>query len=107
MANGYGSLTAVLANEDNVPALNRALERPFWHSHKGRDGLVGWQLEYAPRSGRGPIHRAAGLGAQEPAKRHLQICVHTVRSRNRHAKTLGPVIDEFSAPRGGGNYLVC
>ena len=46
MANGYGSLMAVLQDENNVPALNRALERHFWHSHKALDGLVGWQSEY-------------------------------------------------------------
>lgn len=46
MANGYGSLMAVLEDEDNVPALNRALERHFWHTHKGLDALVGWQSEY-------------------------------------------------------------
>jgi hypothetical protein len=37
---------AVLQDENNVPALNRALERHFWHSHKALDGLVGWQSEY-------------------------------------------------------------
>jgi len=46
MANGYGSLMAVLQDETNVPALNRALERHFWHSHKALDSLVGWQSEY-------------------------------------------------------------
>jgi Methane/Phenol/Toluene Hydroxylase len=46
MANGYGSIMAVLEDENNVPALNRALERHFWHSHKGLDALVGWQAEY-------------------------------------------------------------
>ena len=46
MANGYGSIMAVLEDENNVPALNRALERHFWHSHKALDALVGWQAEY-------------------------------------------------------------
>ena len=46
MANGYGSLMAVLQHEDNVPKINEALERHFWHSHKALDALVGWQSEY-------------------------------------------------------------
>lgn len=46
MANGYGSLMAVLSDERNVPGINRALERHFWHAHKSLDALVGWQAEY-------------------------------------------------------------
>jgi len=46
MANGYGSLMAVLQDDRNVPALNEALERHFWHTHRGLDALVGWQSEY-------------------------------------------------------------
>jgi Methane/Phenol/Toluene Hydroxylase len=46
MANGYGSVMAVLQDEDNVPALNEALERHFWHTHRGLDALVSWQSEY-------------------------------------------------------------
>lgn len=52
MANGYGSLISVLRNEENVPLINDALERHFWHAHKGLDALVGWQSEY------GSVHRA-------------------------------------------------
>jgi 1,2-phenylacetyl-CoA epoxidase catalytic subunit len=46
MANGYGSLLAVLSDEKNVPQINKSLERHFWHSHKALDALVGWQSEY-------------------------------------------------------------
>ncbi|KWW99077.1 methane monooxygenase [Carbonactinospora thermoautotrophica] len=46
MANGYGSVMMVLAEEDNVEPLNEALERHFWHCHRGLDALVGWQSEY-------------------------------------------------------------
>jgi len=46
MANGYGSLMAVLGDERNVPGINRALEKHFWHAHKSLDALVGWQAEY-------------------------------------------------------------
>lgn len=51
MANGYGTLFAVLQDESNVPLINEALERHFWHSHRGLDALVGWQSEY------GAVHR--------------------------------------------------
>lgn len=46
MANGYGSLMAVLGDMSNVEALNMSLERHFWHAHKALDSLVGWQSEY-------------------------------------------------------------
>ena len=49
MANGYGSVMALLAEEDNLPLLNESLERHFWHSHKTLDALVGWQAEYGAR----------------------------------------------------------
>ena len=49
MANGYGSVMALLADEDNLPFLNESLERHFWHSHKTIDALVGWQAEYGAR----------------------------------------------------------
>lgn len=50
MANGYGSLLAVLGDASNVPRVNDALERHFWHAHKALDGLVGWQSEYGART---------------------------------------------------------
>lgn len=49
MANGYGSVMALLADEDNVPHLNQALERHFWHSHKALDTAVGWGAEYGSK----------------------------------------------------------
>lgn len=49
MANGYGTLLAVLGEPDNIPKVNEALERHMWHSHKALDGLVGWQSEYGAR----------------------------------------------------------
>jgi methane monooxygenase component A alpha chain/propane monooxygenase large subunit len=49
MANGYGSLMALLENEDNVPHLNQALERHFWHAHKSLDTAVGWGAEYGTK----------------------------------------------------------
>jgi methane monooxygenase component A alpha chain/propane monooxygenase large subunit len=49
MANGYGTLLAVLGDERNVPHVNEALERHFWHAHKSLDALVGWQTEYGAR----------------------------------------------------------
>lgn len=49
MANGYGTLLAVLSDEKNVPHVNEALERHFWHAHRGLDALVGWQTEYGAR----------------------------------------------------------
>lgn len=50
MANGYGTLLAVLSDHRNVPQVNDALERHFWHAHKGLDALVGWQTEYGARN---------------------------------------------------------
>jgi methane monooxygenase component A alpha chain/propane monooxygenase large subunit len=49
MANGYGTLLAVLADSNNLPHVNEALERYFWLAHKGLDALVGWQSEYGAR----------------------------------------------------------
>lgn len=49
MANGYGTLLAVLSDDRNVPRINQSLERHFWHAHKGLDALVGWQTEYGAR----------------------------------------------------------
>jgi Methane/Phenol/Toluene Hydroxylase len=49
MANGYGTLLAVLSDEDNIPLINKSLERHFWHTHKALDALVGWQSEYGAR----------------------------------------------------------
>ncbi len=49
MANGYGTLLPCSADHRNVPRINDALERHFWHAHKGLDGLVGWQTEYGAR----------------------------------------------------------
>jgi len=49
MANGYGSVMSLLAEEDNIPILNQSLERHFWHSHKTLDALVGWTAEYGAR----------------------------------------------------------
>ncbi len=46
MANGYGTMFAVLQDHRNVDPLNEALERHFWHTHRGLDALVGWQSEY-------------------------------------------------------------
>jgi hypothetical protein len=49
MANGYGTLLAVLSDHRNIPFVNEAIERHFWHAHKGLDALVGWQTEYGAR----------------------------------------------------------
>jgi alkene monooxygenase alpha subunit len=46
MANGYGSLMCVLQEEDNVPFLQEALDRHFWHQHQSMDTLVGVLSEY-------------------------------------------------------------
>jgi len=46
MANGYGSLMAVLGDERNIPLANAALERFFWTNHRQLDALVGYQSEY-------------------------------------------------------------
>ncbi|MDQ2959430.1 MAG: methane monooxygenase [Candidatus Dormibacteraeota bacterium] len=46
MANGYGTLMAVLQDERNVPDCNRALERYFWLNHRQLDALTGHQAEY-------------------------------------------------------------
>lgn len=50
MANGYGSVMALLADEDNVPHVNKAIERHFWHSHKSLDSVVGWATEYGTKT---------------------------------------------------------
>lgn len=49
MANGYGTLLAVLNDHHNTARINESLERHFWHAHKGLDALVGWQTEYGAR----------------------------------------------------------
>jgi hypothetical protein len=49
MANGYGTLLAVLRDESNVPRVNEALERHFWHAHKSVDAVTGFQAEYGAR----------------------------------------------------------
>jgi len=49
MANGYGSIMMLLAEEDNVPILNKSLDRHFWHSHRLFDLLVGFASEYGAR----------------------------------------------------------
>jgi len=46
MANGYGSVMALLSDTDNLPMLNESVERNFWHSHKALDAAVGWGAEY-------------------------------------------------------------
>lgn len=46
MANGYGSLMAVVGEERNIPRVNDALERFFWTNHRQLDALVGHQAEY-------------------------------------------------------------
>jgi hypothetical protein len=46
MANGYGSLMAVLSDERNIPLVNKALERFFWIGHRQFDAISGWQAEY-------------------------------------------------------------
>jgi methane monooxygenase component A alpha chain/propane monooxygenase large subunit len=49
MANGYGAVMALLAEEDNLPHLNKALDRHFWHAHKALDTAVAWGAEYGAR----------------------------------------------------------
>ncbi len=49
MANGYGSLLCVLRDEHNIPLVNDAIERHFWHAHKSLDAITGWQCEYGAR----------------------------------------------------------
>ena len=49
MANGYGSLLCVLQDDQNLPLVNNAIERHFWHAHKSLDAIVGWQSEYGAR----------------------------------------------------------
>ena len=46
MANGYGTLTAVLSEASNVDRLQRSLDRHFWHQHQALDTLVGYVTEY-------------------------------------------------------------
>lgn len=46
MANGYGTLMCVLSEADNVAALQRSLDRHFWHQHMALDTLVGVVTEY-------------------------------------------------------------
>ncbi len=46
MANGYGSLMAVLSVEQNIPLVNEALERSFWIGHRQFDALSGFTSEY-------------------------------------------------------------
>jgi alkene monooxygenase alpha subunit len=46
MANGYGTLMCVVQEPDNVPFLQEALERHFWHQHMSMDTLVGVVSEY-------------------------------------------------------------
>ena len=46
MANGYGTLMAVLQDESNVPHANKAFERYFWLNHRQLDALTGHQAEY-------------------------------------------------------------
>ena len=46
MANGYGMLMCVVQEPDNVPFLQEALERHFWHQHMSMDTLVGVVSEY-------------------------------------------------------------
>lgn len=46
MANGYGSLMAVIGEDRNIPFVNDALERFFWTNHRQLDALVGHQVEY-------------------------------------------------------------
>ena len=46
MANGYGTLMCVLQEEANVPFLQEALDRHFWHQHQLMDTLVGVVSEY-------------------------------------------------------------
>ena len=103
MANGYGSLMAVLQDETNVPALNRALERHFWHSHKALDAWSAGSPNTAPPSGRGPITTSGRNGwsttssaatstgspssvSSRPSAwpRRMRTCAgHTTRSRRR------------------------
>jgi 1,2-phenylacetyl-CoA epoxidase catalytic subunit len=49
MANGFGAVMALLAEEDNLPFVNQALERHFWHAHKTLDAVVGYTTEYGAR----------------------------------------------------------
>jgi methane monooxygenase component A alpha chain/propane monooxygenase large subunit len=49
MANGYGTLLAVLSDPANVPKVNASIERHFWRAHRSLDALVGWQAEYGAR----------------------------------------------------------
>ena len=49
MANGYGSLLAVLRDENNIPKVNESLERHFWRAHKSLGAIIGWQSEYGAR----------------------------------------------------------
>ena len=50
MANGYGTLLAVLERSSQRARVNEAIERHFWHAHKSLDALVGWQTEYGARA---------------------------------------------------------
>jgi methane monooxygenase component A alpha chain/propane monooxygenase large subunit len=46
MANGYGTLMCCVQEPDNVPFMNEALERHFWHQHMALDTVVGVVSEY-------------------------------------------------------------
>jgi methane monooxygenase component A alpha chain/propane monooxygenase large subunit len=46
MANGYGTLMCCIQEPENVPFMQEALERHFWHQHMSMDTLVGVASEY-------------------------------------------------------------
>lgn len=46
MANGYGTLMCAVQEPDNIPFLQEALDRHFWHQHMSMDTLVGVVSEY-------------------------------------------------------------
>jgi len=50
MANGYGSIMALVGEEENIPLINESLNRHFWHSHRALDALVGFASEYGART---------------------------------------------------------
>lgn len=49
MANGYATLSALLSEPDNVPALQQDLDAAFWRLHVFMDNFLGVVYDYFPK----------------------------------------------------------
>ena len=49
MANGYATLSALLAEPDNLPTLQRDLDTAFWRLHVFMDNFLGVVYDYFPK----------------------------------------------------------